>query len=222
MGTPKFLRYSIRRALSNVTLGPSGGQVYPPVYQYNFDGIDDYGTIPPITLEGDFEVSLYATVGQVGSYMSLGDTSNLNTRGFYHNSGTGRYTCYFSTTGTGEIILNSEAGSLRDPDVEVFHSLKKTGDLCEYYIDNTLVASSTFTDLGDVVIDIVGCRGSFASFWNGNIREVYFNDLSSPSNSRLYKINEGPGSTVMIDSLSSGGSTNGTYNNFNDERWESV
>ncbi|QEG09215.1 hypothetical protein CPT_Phriendly_063 [Vibrio phage Phriendly] len=186
---------------------------------YSFDGIDDFGSIPPITLEGDFEISLYATADADGNYMTLGYTGSIETWGFYNYSTGNRYFCRFLTS-TGVLSLSSAIGTIKPVGEEVHHLVRKTGSLYEYFLNGEL-ANSVTASLGDITVDLIGKRSPANLFWNGNIRDVYFNDLSNPSNSRLYKINEG-GGDVMIDSLSSDGSTNGAYNNFNNEGWGRV
>lgn len=189
-------------------------------HQYLFDGIDDYGTIPPVTLEGDFEISMYATSSIDSTGVTLGDAKDSNTWGFYRYIGSN--TTYVRLGYRDGTWLDVSYNGVAPLGVGVEYKVSRIGTVASFFIDGELVGTSS-SSIKPVIINRVGARGTGGTIainhWNGNIRDVYFNDLSNPSNSRLYKINEGSGAKVMIDSLSSDSSRNGVYNNFNNERW---
>lgn len=180
MGTPKFLRYSIRRGLANRTLGPSGGQVYPPVYQYNFDGIDDYFFTPKVNVFINDVVGAYFTAPtDTSSTMTIVSLINSNSLYCDLEATTGVINFAGATAELDGVPLTSGV-SLYPTDGQLHHlELTSTGD----FDDGLLVATSNLISnfLGGVAKDIGITRS--------NPTDQY-PDLFWP-------IDDGPGATII-------------------------
>lgn len=185
--------------------------------QYSFDHIDDYVYIPTITLTGDFEISLKCVKSLEGNLMTLGKFGKPNTWGFYNYSTQDRLITQFEQNNGTNLTINHYGlpalGELTE------YKAVRVGDVLTLYVNGVEVNSDTAV-ADSIEIDLIGARAVVSNLlWAGVIKDVYFNDLTDPANSRFYPLNDGAGTTVAKDTL---GGHHGEYRNFNNDRWEAV
>lgn len=177
-------------------------------WQYNFDGIDDYIQLPTILLftgdvvEFDFVAN---TVADTTNSYFIDSTVATSSRAYVISNSSNQLQFYDGTLAVKLDGVSIATGAVQTPtDGEVHH------------IEATV--------LTDKDVGIVGCRYNFVEFLNKVIKNLRITRANPTDEypSLFFPIDDGPDATIVRQTLPTIGNWDGTYNNFNDERWERV
>jgi hypothetical protein len=165
-------------------------------WYYDFDGIDDYITIPQVDLvAGDTVEIKFVAPSVYNTSIEVIACNAENSNAFKP---------YIDTTGN---LTNLNAFNydtfVDDVIIADGHPMPTDGEMHTVRFDFKSTQNLSFigaTPSGSATIEF----------------PIYDADIQAVSGNRFYAINDGPGATEILDSISG---ENGTPNNFNDPRW---
>lgn len=205
----------VQRSVLSQAVWTRLGKPSSSLWQYNFDGIDDYATLPAYNsqnLEAEFKFTSLETVtgtalwlGSFTARLGMGVTSD----GFfvlYANK-----TFYKTTT---PYVLGAE----------YLVKIKYDGINATLFINDILSITRTITQPYAPTDIYVGKKAgeNINDFLGMVITDLELTDLDGNLADRKYPFDDGSGTTTVREVLTPGGVFNGTSFNFNDERWDSV
>ena len=152
-----------------------------------FNGTNAYGELPePVTFSGDFEIEIEFATTSTSNQILIGD-DYLNTYYFNLSPGTGTISAWIAGT---ESDWTGVSAGLADG---VLHTIKfvLAGTSMELFVDNTSQGTKTVAPYTGVNKFIIGNSNTVNSYFNGIIKSVKLTDLTTPANSREYRLNSG-------------------------------
>lgn len=183
-----------------------------PVYYYTFDGVADYVSIPvfsAVNAQIEFDVQLIALDESTGSAIIgyLNDTwvrlNNDGTLTFKVDTETNIYSLTEDWVANGMMHIKITSRSdITD---------------CEVFIDDISQGVQPLNAVRTCSIDTIGMKDN-GNFSQAIIKNLSLVDLDAIVANRFYPINDGPGTSIIQDTLGTG-STDGTAVSFDDLRW---
>jgi hypothetical protein len=165
-------------------------------WYYDFDGIDDYITIPQVDLVAGDTVEFKFIGGTLSAANNYKRFIGSDDYTFTLDSGISGNT--FRTKGCSAMI---DSGSGFTPIVSDVTGIPTSGE-------HTVVLTLALTASVNNIAGVAGVAGVALP--------IYDVDIQAASGNRFYPINDGPGAIEIVDSISG---ENGTPVNFNDPRW---
>jgi hypothetical protein len=146
-----------------------------------------YQLSEPLTFAGDFEIEFEFSTSTTGtSYSKLLSTATNSSDGFVlyisHSDGS----LNLRTASGGNYEFRGLSGSYDDGKLNTLR-MKRTGDLIEFSVNRD--ASVSFIK-ANLLADISIIAGTFGEFFNGIISNVKLTDLSTPTNSLTFGLDE--------------------------------
>ena len=196
------IRSAVRNAASDAI---SQTIASPWRYFPTFDPVlNGYGVLDTaFTPAGDFEVEASVSTTSVGNQLSIFrgtsndfitvDISSTNTVRFWARVG-----------GVTQTIISSAA--INDGNL---HNVKATytGTTAELFVDGVSGGTATWALTGAQDISMIGRTQGGSNYFDGIIANAKLTDLSTTSNSRIFPLALGPGSSVENSTINSGSVT---------------
>lgn len=179
-------------SISNAIKGePSsgGGSSFENLYSFEFDGVDDYISVPTITLATDFSVSMWVKATTSGSVRDqvFGGASGFFLFGtvVLNGGANANKMCYYN--GSAYVALTPAIRDGNWHNIVITYNSSATNLIA--YTDGVETYNATYNAGTNNVIDRIS-EDTFANYWKGNLDElaVWDSELSQPDVTAIYNL----------------------------------